>query len=141
MPANTQFSIAVHVMAGLGVYRDETITTSQLAMSINTSASFIRRTISNLVKAGLVATSTGNGGACWLAREPKNISLLEIYKAVDSPKAFSIHAYPVQKGCKVSRNIKASLGNALDVVQKSTEGSLAKISLAKIIADLALPKS
>jgi hypothetical protein len=41
----------------------------------------------------------------------------------------------------VSRNIKASLGNALDVVQKSTEGSLAKISLAKIIADLALPKS
>ncbi len=100
-----------------------------------------RRTISTLVKAGLVETSTGKGGACRLARDPKNVTLLEIYKAVDSPKAFSIHAYPVQKGCRVSSNIKASLGNALDVVQKSTEASLSKISLAKIIADLALTKA
>ncbi|HEY0256875.1 MAG TPA: Rrf2 family transcriptional regulator [Candidatus Methylacidiphilales bacterium] len=141
MPANTQFSIAVHVMAGLGVYRNETITTTDLAVSINTSASFIRRTISKLVKANLVETSTGKGGACRLARNPKDISLLEIYSAVEAPKAFAIHAYPAQKGCKVSSNIKAALGKALDVVQASTEESLAKINLARIIADLARPKA
>ena len=141
MATNTQFSIAVHVMAGLGAYRDRTVTTTDLAESVNATASFVRRTVSKLAKAGLVETSLGKGGECRLARDPSKIFLVEIYRAVEAPKAFAIHTYPVQKSCKVSTNIKASLGKALDSVQRSTEASLAKINLAKIIADLAPPRT
>src|SRR5947207_12154520 len=113
MATNTQFSIAVHLMAGLACGCDQDVTSSDLAASVNTSPSFVRRTLSKLSKAGLVETATGKAGACWLAKKPENVSLLDIYQAVDAPKAFAIHAYPSQKACQVSCNIKKALDKTL----------------------------
>jgi DNA-binding IscR family transcriptional regulator len=89
-----------------------------------------------LSKAGLVQTVTGKRGACWLARPARDISLLEIYRAVDAPKAFAIHQYPVERRCTVSCNIKSALGRVLDGTQKALEQRLSRISLAQVISDL-----
>jgi Rrf2 family protein len=137
MANNIQFSIAVHIVAGLACGCDKAgVTSGHLAESVNTSASFVRRTLAKLSKAGLVETTTGKAGACWLARDAKNISLLEIYKAVDAPKVFAIHTYAEQKVCTVSCHIKAALEKALAKTQKAMESSLAEISLAQIISDM-----
>ena len=136
MAVNTQFSIAVHIMAALGCLRDEDITSARLARSVNTSPSFLRRILAKLSKAGLVLTATGKNGACWLARKPTDISLLDIYRAVEAPKAFSIHGYAKQRPCIVSCNIKSSLSRVLERTQTAMEASLKKISLAEVISDL-----
>ena len=137
MANNIQFSIAVHILAGLACGCDkEGLTSAKLAMSVNTSPSFVRRTLSKLSKAGLVETATGKAGACWLAKDAKGISLLDIYHAVDAPKAFAIHSYAEQKACTVSCNIKVALENALAKTQKALEVSLAEISLAQIVSDV-----
>ena len=136
MAVNTQFSIAVHVLAGLAYRGGQGATSSELAMSVNTSPSFVRRTLAKLSKAGLVETATGKAGACWLARDAKNISLLDVYKAVDAPKAFAIHHYKELKVCPVSCHIKAALDHALERTQKCMESTLDDISLASIVADV-----
>lgn len=136
MPVSTQFSIAVHMMAGLGYTGLSDMTSAQLAASVNTSPSFVRRVLSKLSKAGLVSTTMGKTGSTTLSRNAKDISLLEIYKAVEAPKAFAIHDYPVQQQCKVSCEIKSSMEKVLEKTQSSMEKSLAKISLADVIADL-----
>jgi Rrf2 family protein len=136
MAINTQFPIAVHLLAALGYRRGQDITSTMLATSINTSPSFVRRILAKLSKAGLVETATGKAGACWLAREAKDISLLDIYEAVDAPKAFSIHGYTEQKACPVSCHIKAALDKALSKTQQAMETSLKEISLEKIITDI-----
>jgi Rrf2 family protein len=133
---NTQFSIAVHIMAALGYTREANVTSTRLARSVNTSPSFVRRILAKLSKAGLVLTATGKNGACWLARKPTDISLLDIYQAVEAPKAFSIHGYATQRPCVVSCNIKSSLGRVLAKTQTAMEASLKKISLAEIVSDL-----
>ena len=133
---NTQFSIAVHLMAGLGASRGEDVTSSELANSVNACPSFVRRVVSKLSKANLVRTTKGKSGACSLVRSPEKISLLEIYEAVDAPKAFAIHEYPSQKHCGVSCGIKRSMENVLDKTQKSMEESLKKITLADVISDI-----
>jgi Rrf2 family protein len=107
-----------------------------LAGSVNTSASFVRRTIAKLSKAGLIVTATGKNGACRLARRPRDISLLEIYRAVDAPKAFAIHHYAVQRQCPVSCRIKDALGKVLGKTQTAFENSLSKSSLADIVAEI-----
>jgi Rrf2 family protein len=135
MAVNTQFSIAVHVMVGLAWQCDENRTSAELAMSVNTSPSFVRRTLAKLSKAGLVKTTTGKTGACCLGREARKITLLDIYRAVDAPKAFAIHHYTEQKVCVVSCQIKGVLEKALQKTQQAMEGSLAQINLAQIIAD------
>lgn len=136
MAVNTQFSIAVHLLAGLGRSEDGLVVSSKLAHSVNTSASFIRRVLAKLSKAGLVITSTGKGGACRLARQASDISMLEIYRAVDAPKAFALHTYEPEPQCTVSCHIKTALGNVQDKAQSAFEQSLTGITLADVIADL-----
>ena len=136
MAINTQFPIAVHIMAALGYRSGRDTTSAQLATSINTSPSFVRRTLAKLSKAGLVETATGKAGACWLAKDTKSISLLDIYEAVEAPKAFSIHHYTEQKTCPVSCHIKDALEKALNKTQKAMEASLDDISLAQIISQV-----
>ena len=121
-------------MAGLAYQCDKGIKSGNLAASVNTSPSFVRRVLAKLSRAGLVETATGNAGACWLARDVKEISLLDIYEAVDAPRAFSIHSYDEQKACPVSCHIKVTLERALAKTQKAMEASLAKISLAQIVS-------
>src|ERR1700760_2851461 len=137
MANNTQFSIAVHLLAGIACgchYKG--VTSGHLAQSVNTSPSFVRRTLAKLSKAGLVETSTGKAGACWLAKDAKNISLLDVYRAVDAPRAFAIHNYDAQKFCTVSCHIKTALEKVLAKTQKAMESSLAEISLAEIVSEM-----
>ncbi|HTI99333.1 MAG TPA: Rrf2 family transcriptional regulator [Dongiaceae bacterium] len=136
MAVNTQFAIAVHLMAGLACRCGQDTTSARLAASVNTSPSFVRRTLARLSKAGLVETATGKAGACWLARDAAAITLRDIYQAVDAPKAFSIHSYSEQKACAVSCHIKAALEKALEKTQGALEASLAEISLAEIVAEV-----
>jgi Rrf2 family protein len=123
-------------MAGMGYRPDEAFTSSFLAASVNTSPSFVRRTIAKLSRAKLVKTTAGKSGNCALARRPEEISLLEIYQAVDAPKAFAVHDYPVQQVCPVSCSIKSSLTKVLDKTQAAMEAGLGDIKLADVIADL-----
>jgi len=136
MAKNVQFSIAVHLMAGLACGCDKDLTSGVLAKSVNTSPSFVRRILAKLSKAGLVETVTGKGGKCWLARNPKGISLLDIYRAVDAPGVFSIHDYVEQKSCYVSCRIKGALENARATTQQALELSLSQISLAQVVAEV-----
>jgi len=136
MANNTQFSIAIHVMAALACGCGKDITSSALAASVNTSPSFVRRVLAKLSRAGLVETATGKAGKTWLARDPKQISLLNIYQAVDAPRAFAIHNYAEQKGCLVSCHIKQALDKALGKTQKAMESSLGQMSLAQVVTDV-----
>jgi Rrf2 family protein len=136
MANNHQFSIAVHLMAGLACQRERSVTSGHLAASVNTSPSFVRRTLAKLSKAGLVETATGKGGACWLARDARKVSLLDIYRAVDAPRAFAIHNYTELKACPVSCHIKTALEKALEKTQGAMETSLAETSLAEIVTEL-----
>ena len=89
---NNQFSLGVHIMTALGDHYGEPVTSSHLTASVRAHESQVRGVLSKLVKAGLVATSRGRNGFSSLARPANKISLLEIYKAVQAPPVFSIHA-------------------------------------------------
>lgn len=136
MAANTQFSIAVHILAVLGYGGGYDMTSTRLAASVNTSPSFVRRVLAKLSKGGLIDTAKGKNGACWLARRPRDISLLEIYQAVAAPKAFAIHGYAERKPCLVSCHIKSALERVLTKTQNSMESSLKKMTVADVISDL-----
>ena len=140
MANNVQFSIAVHLLAGVACgCNQKGVTSGYLAESINTSPSFVRRTLAKLSKAGLVRTATGKAGACWLGRDAHDITLLDVYHAVDAPKAFAIHTYSEKKSCLVSCHIKPALVQALIKTQRAMEESLAEISMAQIVSDVNQP--
>jgi Rrf2 family protein len=59
--------------------------TSEVAEEQRIPPSFLAKIISQLSIAGLLHTSRGARGGVTLAREPKEISLLEVVEAIDGP--------------------------------------------------------
>jgi Rrf2 family protein len=133
--SSVQFSVAVHIMAILGYY-DDPVKSSTLAKSVAAEPSFVRRSLSKLVKAGLVKATRGKTGGSALSRPAIDISLLEIYSASAAPGVFAIHEYHVDKECPISCNIKGSLSIVLGDAQGGFERALARTSLADIVADI-----
>src|SRR5260370_11869719 len=93
-------------MAALGYCHGEEISSAIVADSVNADPTFVRKSLSKLSKAGLVVTKRGKSGASVLASPPRQITLLDIYRASAAPLAFAIHSYPVEKSCPVSCHLK-----------------------------------
>ena len=137
---SVQFAVATHIMAALGIYPGGEVGSATLAESVKANPTFVRKSLSKLSKAGLVVTTRGKNGASVLARPPKRITLLDIYRASGAPPAFAIHSYPVEKKCPVSCNIKESMSAVRSQTQKSFEKSLAKVTLADLIGRIRAKK-
>ena len=74
---------AVLYLTRLG--NEQRAATSQVAQEQRIPPSFLAKIISQLSIAGLLHTSRGARGGVTLAREPKDISLLEVIEAIDGP--------------------------------------------------------
>src|ERR1700683_4854607 len=118
---SVQFAAATHILAALGIYPGGKVGSATLAESVNANPSFVRKSLSKLSKAGLVVTTRGKSGASVLARPPKRITLLDIYRASGAPLAFAIHSYPVEKKCPVSCNLKECMSAVLARAQGSLD--------------------
>ena len=137
MPATSvQFTVAAHIMALLGRFRDKEISSAAVAASVNADPTFVRKSLSKLSNAGLVTTTRGKNGASSLTRSPEKITLLDIYRASAAPPTFAIHNYPVEQRCPVSRTIKGSMSSVLKKAQKSFEDSLDRITLADVVEEI-----
>ena len=64
---------------------DQRSATSAVAQEQHIPPSFLAKIISQLSIAGLLHTSRGARGGVTLAREPKDITLLEVVEAIDGP--------------------------------------------------------
>jgi Rrf2 family protein len=133
---SVQFTVAAHIMAALGYKHGEEISSAILAKSVSADHTFVRKSLSKLSKAGLVVTKRGKSGASMLSRSPRQITLLDIYRASAAPPAFTIHSYPVEKRCPVSCHLKECMSELLSQAQNSFERSLAKITLADLVGQI-----
>jgi Rrf2 family protein len=132
---SVQFTVAAHIMAALAYRRGVEFRSVVLARSVNADPTFIRKSLSKLAKAGLVETRRGKNGASVLARSPRQITLLDIFRASHAPAAFTIHSYPAEKRCPISCNIKQSMSAVLARAQGSFERTLAGVTLADLVSE------
>jgi Rrf2 family protein len=133
MAANSQFSIAVHVLTMLAQARDENLKSDRIAKSVNTNAVVIRRLLSQLGHAQLVVSQTGAAGGTKLARCPNEINLAEIYKAVSCGEVFALHHRGPNMDCPVGRNIESILCNLKKEIDRSLCEKLSQYTLQSII--------
>lgn len=133
MAANSQFSMAVHILTLLANAGDENVKSECIAGSVNTNAVVIRRILGQLNQAGLVASRTGAFGGTRLAKAPGEISLCDIYKAVSSGEVFALHAKAPNQDCPVGRNIEAVLCNLQKEIDRCVGEKLSQYKLASVI--------
>lgn len=129
---NSRFSIAVHVLSMLSTCCDENMKSDYIAESVNTNPVVIRRILAQLSSAGLVVSRTGACGGTQLSRKPKDINLLEVYRAVSSGELFELHRQRPNPKCPVGGNIEQVLSKLQINVNKAIDKELAKYTLQDV---------
>lgn len=137
MQITSKFTVAVHILTCIEVFGGEMRVTSDfLSGSTGVNAVIVRNVLGQLREAGIVETRQGSGGA-HLAKALDEITLYDIYKAVDctdNDGLFRFHENPNAK-CPVGRNIHKVMDGRLEAAQTALENELKKTTLAQIVAD------
>ncbi len=136
MSTSSRFAVAVHVLTLMAWADDEPLKSEHVAESVNTNAVVIRRMLCELAESKLVVSQSGAMGGSKLAREPEQITLLDIYQAVESRGVFSLHRHPPNRHCPVGVNIGTVLNQVLDEVDTAVESVLANITIKDVVSRL-----
>ena len=106
---DTKFSIAIHILILISESSNP-MNSDQMAGSAGTNASYIRKILALLKRAGIVDSRRGIGGYS-LALPPEQLTLLQIYQAVTEETnvhLLDIHQNPNDQ-CVVGRHIQPVL--------------------------------
>lgn len=141
MAANSQFSMAVHVLMMLARSREENLKSDYLAGSVNTNPVVIRRLLGQLANAALVVSQTGANGGTRLARCPSEINLAEVYKAVSCGEVFALHGRSPNQDCPVGRNIESVLCNLQKEIDHSVVEKLSQYTLQSVFENVETAES
>jgi len=140
MQIGSRFTIGVHIIAAIDYFKDmdDRVNSEFLAGSIGVNPVIVRNTISRMRKAGIVQTQRGSGGA-ELVKQLDEITLFDIYKAVDSVDEeeglFHFHEQP-NPDCPVGRNIHKVLDPRLVAAQRAMEERLRLTTIADLMKDI-----
>ena len=133
---DTKFSVAVHVLILISE-SPPPVNSDQMAMSVGTNASYVRKILALLKKAGIVDGHRGISG-CTLLIPPEQLTLLQIYQAVmeaPKPHLLDIHQNPSDR-CVVGCHIRPVLSEMFADVEDAFARALAGKTLADCIADI-----
>ena len=136
MAANSRVTIAAHALAWLELARQrgrEVLTSEEVAASVNTNPVIVRRSLSELHRAGLVTAKRGTGAGFSLARAAKDITLLDVWLAVSPEPLLALHHSEPNLERPVGRGIRPVLTDLYDEATEAVRASLARRTIADIL--------
>lgn len=135
MQFSSRLTIATHILLCIETFKNEyKVTSNFLAGSINTNPVIIRNILGLLSSAGIVEIKAGVGGAS-LAKSLDEITLLDIFKAVEKEESlFHFHENPNPQ-CPIGRTVHSVLDEKLENIQSAMENEMAKITLNLLIKE------
>ena len=132
MKYSTRLSDAVHILVFIHQSSSSTVSSSDIAVSIQTNPSYVRQIMAQLKAAGLISSSRGQATP-ELGKVPEKTSLLEIYKAVEKEKPLLHLDTHTNHECGVGVNIQLALADYYRQIQNDVENSMRNITLQDII--------
>ncbi len=133
---DNKFSSAIHTLI-LIAESDKPLTSEDIAQSVGTNASYIRKIIGLLKKKDIIESHRGISGFS-LKPKSEDLTLLKIYQAVNEterPSLFDLHQNPNDE-CIVGRHIKPVLTEMFVEIEDAFSCALANKTLADCSAGI-----
>ena len=121
-------SIAFHATTMLAALPDRMFTTKQIASTLGVSDHHLSKVLQRLAKAGLVKATRGPKGGFELERPADEITLLEVYEAIEGP----LEDVGCLLGKPVCRPGACILGDLLESVNKQVRDYLENARLSEL---------
>lgn len=133
MAGNSRLAVAIHVAGMLAFGAEIPVTSETIAHSVNTNPVVVRRIMGCLTKHGLVKIKMGLGGGACLSRSPAEITLADIYLALDEEALFQVPPLAETHQCSVSRIARPVIHHILQTAENHLLENLRATTLADMI--------
>lgn len=133
---DTRFSSAIHTLILIAESK-QLMTSEEIAVSVGTNASYIRKIIGLLKKEDIILSHRGISGYA-LKSKAEELTLLQIYQAVNETKSmslFDLHQNANDK-CVVGQYIKPVLTEMFTEMETAAALALSGKTLADCINDI-----
>ncbi len=121
-------SLALHTMVYLAAKNERLVTTHEIGEVLRVSEAHLSKVLQRLGKVGLVDATRGPKGGFCLAKAGEDISLLEVYEAIEGPLADTVCLL----GEPVCQGNECILGGLLETVNRQAREYLAGTTLADL---------
>ncbi|MBN9391794.1 MAG: Rrf2 family transcriptional regulator [Chloroflexi bacterium] len=137
MSGNSHFTVALHILTLLAkTGQDDTVITSDgIADSVRTNPVFVRRLLGLLKKGRLVSVQRGSAANWRLSRLPENISLLDVYEAVQAEPLFEMHHSTPNPSCPIGCGIQPALQTFYAQAEAALKQELARSNIGEVLAE------
>jgi Rrf2 family protein len=142
MQPNNRFALAIYAVAlaklAYGTGEDGRITSEQLAENANTHPVVVRRLLAPLRDAGLLTSHSGPGGGWRLSRPAAEITLLDIYRALEHEPMFAVPEPPAGANCPLGDFFPTVLSACFREAEEAMENRLNQVTVADIVTSIPL---
>lgn len=128
----TKLSDAAHVLTFIALHPEGNLSSEKIAESVKTNPAYVRQLMSALRKGGLLTSVKGHPRPA-LAKEPCQITLLDLYRAVEGDKPLLHQDTHTNPDCGVGVHIQLVLRDCYDLVQARAEEAMRSITLQEIV--------
>jgi Rrf2 family protein len=133
MAANSLLAGAVQILCVLAWRGDKDTNSEMIAKSLNTNPVVVRRILKALESEGLVEVRPGRHGGVTLLRSPADITLEDIYKAVEpSGSLFALRERGSPR-CPVNLAMKGLLTPVFGAADAAVDNVLKRTKLAALV--------
>lgn len=137
MASNSRLAMAVHTAGILALNEKVPVTSEMIATSVGTNPVVIRRIIGCLVKGGIVDVRKGAGGGSLLTRAPSDISIGDIYDALDEDHLFQVPSLGETHSCPIGRAVRPILSEIFQGAEGAVVRYLGSVTLEDLIGMIA----
>src|SRR5882672_3073106 len=135
MLSSSRFIVAIHAMSVLArATGKEPVCSTAVALSVHTNPVVIRRLMTDLEKAGLVRSVAGRSGGFVLQKPATEITLADVYRAVEDETVFRMHKTDPEARCPIACQIGRILKGPLSAAENALSTSLAGTTIRDVTA-------
>lgn len=133
MKISTRLSDSIHLLAFIHIFQGKvSLTSENIARSIETSPVMVRKLMSDLRRGGLLETHHGTADPK-IAKPVDQISLLDIYLVIEKDKPLFEIDHQTNPDCPVGGNIQPVLEEFYSQAETAAKAKLNQIKLSAVI--------
>ncbi|MDF1873768.1 Rrf2 family transcriptional regulator [Vannielia sp.] len=131
MKRNSRLSLALHTLSHMAGAPDRMRTSADIADHAGTNPVVVRRVLGKLREAGLLTSEKGHSGGWRLARAPQEITLADVYLALDE-RLVATDESREPATCSVEHALQTRVSTVLDEVERSLVDKLGETSISEV---------
>ncbi|WP_147114246.1 Rrf2 family transcriptional regulator [Tateyamaria sp. syn59] len=131
MKRNSRLSLALHTLGHMASDPNRVRTSSDIAEHAGTNPVVVRRVLGKLREAGLLTSEKGHAGGWRLARQPQDITLADVYLALDE-RMVATGETSEAPACSVEHALHKRVSTVLEDIEASLVKRLSETSISEV---------